>query len=388
MIKNLWKDSEAENLNDLALRVYSSNIIGSDTELVLHGGGNTSVKIDDILYVKGSGWDLATIKEEGFSPVEFTALLEMAKLDKLSDSDMVKMQREALLNQDAPNPSVEAILHAIIPYKFVDHTHANSVVTISNSHNGKEIIENLYKDFLIIDYIMPGFILAKKIYDITKNGFDWSKCKGIILHNHGIFTFSNDAKESYTKMVNAVNLAEDYLQNLNFKIPPQQIVKEYDITGLKELIEKEKGCETVIKTDNSDLALYYSLQPNLSEFATRGVLTPEHIIRTKQKPLVVENDNFEAALNAYMQEYKEYFKKYANGEIMLNPAPNYAVLKGFGVVTFGKNQKEASVIGDIVKATMKAVLLADKLGGYKSINQKDSFQMEYWELEQAKLKRG
>ncbi len=387
-MKNLWDDKEAKKCkNDLELRVYSSRLLGCDNTLVLHGGGNTSVKIDDTLYVKGSGWDLSTIEKEGFSPVKLQALLDMAKKDHLSDTEMVKLQREAMSNKNAPNPSVEAILHAIIPYKFVDHTHANAVVTISNSVNGKKIINELYKDFLIVDYIMPGFVLAKKIYELTSNGFEWKKCKGIILHHHGIFTFGNSAKKSYDDMIKSVQIAKDYLKNYKLNTPEQKITKEYDIDKLKKFIDKAKGYESVFKINQSNLALFYSNQPNLKEFASRGVLTPEHIIRTKRTPLVIEDDNFKESIESYIEDYKAYFKRYATNQTMLNPAPNYIILKGFGVISIGKTQKEADIINDIINATMDAVLKADKLGGYLSINEKESFEMEYWELEQNKLKR-
>ena len=374
--------------DELDLRVYTSNILGEDEDLVLHGGGNTSLKKDDVLYVKGSGWDLASIKKEGFAPVKLQALKEMAKLPSLSDSDMVKMQKEAMLDKSAPNPSVEAILHAIIPFKYVDHTHADAIVTITNSKNSKEILEELFEDFLIVPYIMPGFILAKKVYELTKDGFDWQNSKGIILLNHGIFTFSDDAKESYDKMIQAVSKAEEFLEkNAKLSIPPQTISKEYDLELLKKLIDSQKGYESVFKIDNSDLALFYSNQDNLKDFATRGVLTPEHIIRTKREPLIILDDEYKKALDEYIKNYKEYFKTFAKDEIMLNPSPNYIVLKGFGVIAIGKNEKEASIILDIVRHTMQAVLKADMLGGYESISLKDSFDMEYWELEQAKLKR-
>ncbi|MGB5920290.1 class II aldolase/adducin family protein, partial [Arcobacter sp.] len=176
-MKNLWTDEEAkEYKSDLELRVFTSNLLGRSDELVLHGGGNTSVKSkvngEDILYVKGSGWDLVSIEKEGFAPVKLDTLINMAKLESLSDSDMVSQQKEAMIDKSAPNPSVEAILHAIIPFKFVDHTHADAVVTISNNKNGIENIKKVFPNFLIIPYVMPGFILAKTIYDMAK-GYDW-----------------------------------------------------------------------------------------------------------------------------------------------------------------------------------------------------------------------
>lgn len=390
-MENLWTAKEASNYKtDLELRVFSSNLLGRSDELVLHGGGNTSVKTtidgEEILLVKGSGWDLVSIKAEGFSPVKMLTLLEMAKLEELSDTDMVSGQKAAMTDSSAPNPSVEAILHALIPFKVVDHTHADAVVTISNSVNGQEHIASLFPNFLIVPYIMPGFILAHEIYKMTRD-FDWDACEGIILHNHGIFTFDDDAKKSYEKMIEAVSKAENFLKE-NAHVTFDVIEPTgFDMQKLKSAITKAKGHEIVLKVNQTQLALNYASNPHLEEFATRGVLTPEHIIRTKHQPLIVDDNNIDEALAEYMEGYKEYFEAFSSDEIMLNPAPNYAVIKDFGVILFGKTEKEVNVLNDVIEHTMMAVLRADRLGGYESISMADSFAMEYWELEQAKLKK-
>jgi len=381
-LKNLWDDKEAEAFtSDLEMRVYTSNLLGRSDELVLHGGGNTSVKTtidgEDVLLVKGSGWDLVSIKAEGFAPVKMKTLLEMAELKELSDSDMVSGQKAAMTDPLAPNPSVEAILHAIIPFKVVDHTHADAIVTISNSKEGKAHIAALFPNFLIVPYIMPGFLLASKIHEMTE-GLDWSKCEGIILHNHGIFTFDDDAKKSYDKMIDAVTQAEEFLEeNAAIELPEIE-PKAFDLS----LLQVDK----FMHVNQTPLALHYASQENLRAKVTRGVLTPEHILRTKRVPLIVEDDDVEDALKHFRVDYETYFNAYRTDEIMLDPNPKYAVIKDFGVVSFGKTQKEADVINDVVSHTMLAVLRADKLGGYKSISIPDSFDMEYWELEQAKLK--
>jgi rhamnose utilization protein RhaD (predicted bifunctional aldolase and dehydrogenase) len=390
-VKNLWCDEEAKEFEgDLATRVYTSNLLGRDDSLVLHGGGNTSVKSkvdgEDILYVKGSGWDLVSIKEEGFAPVELTLLQDMVRLDTLSDSEMVAASKEAMIDKSAPNPSVEAILHAIIPFKYVDHTHADAVVTISNSQSGFQNIEKLYPNFLIIPYVMPGFILAQTVYKMAKD-LDWDSCDGIILHNHGIFTFDDDAKKSYDKMIDAVSIAEEFLDS-NAKLELDDISSvDFDIDELKHHISEGKGYDVEIKVNQSKLALNYS-RLSKSEL-TRGVLTPEHIIRCKHHPLVLKNgENILQEIEAFVFKYRSYFDIFAhNGEVMLNSTPNYAVIEDFGVISFGKSEKEVTIIDDIVTHTMEAVLRADKLGGYQSISLKDSFDMEYWELEQAKLKK-
>lgn len=392
-MKNLWQDAKASQCkNDLDLRVYTSNLLGQSDELVLHGGGNTSVKsmVDDeeILYVKGSGWDLVSIEAEGFAPVRMDTLLEMASLNVLSDTDMVSQQKEAMTDKSAPNPSVEAILHALIPFKVVDHTHADAIVTISNSKNGREHIAKLFPKFLIIPYVMPGFILAQKIYEMTQGDFDWASCEGIILHNHGIFTFDDNAKKSYEKMINAVTLAETFLEkNAVLDMQVMDVKNDIDLARLQSLVSEVKGYDVHMKLDGSALAKQYASQKNLSTFTCRGVLTPEHIIRTKRIPLIIENDALESAVQNYVDAYYDYFKQFSNEEICLNPAPNYAVIKDAGLVFFGKNEKEVTVMNDIVAHTMLAVFRADKLGGYESISVKDSFDMEYWELEQAKLRK-
>jgi rhamnose utilization protein RhaD (predicted bifunctional aldolase and dehydrogenase) len=391
-MKNLY-DIKKANLceSDLDLRVYTSNLLGQSDELVLHGGGNTSVKTtvdgEDILLVKGSGWDLVSIKAEGFAPVKMKTLLEMAALDSLSDSDMVSGQKAAMIDKSAPNPSVEAILHALIPYKFVDHTHADAIVTISNTENGLRDIKKVFPNFLVIDYVMPGFILAHTIYEMTKD-LDWSSIDGIILHNHGIFTFDDDARESYEKMIDAVSQAEVFLaQNATLQISSTYKSSECDMQKIVEVLSKVKGYKVSININQSPLASHYASRENLREFATRGVLTPEHIIRTKRVPLIMEDTDLEAGIEKYMKEYEAYFKEFSSDEVMLNAAPNYMIIKNLAVISFGKSPKEAAIVNDIVEHTMRAVLQADKLGGYKSISVADSFAMEYWELEQAKLKK-
>jgi rhamnose utilization protein RhaD (predicted bifunctional aldolase and dehydrogenase) len=234
---------------------------------------------------------------------------------------------------------------------------------------------------------MPGFILAQKIYEMTQGDFDWESCEGIILLNHGIFTFDDDAKRSYDKMIDAVSLAEEFLvENAAVDLPALEGNDEIDLETLKEVISETKGYEVVMKLNQSPLAKYYASQNDLTDFATRGVLTPEHIIRTKRIPLVLEDENIEDAVQVYMNNYKKYFQTFASDEICLNPAPNYAIVKNVGVVLFGKTEKECSILNDVIEHTMMAVLRADKLGGYESISISDSFDMEYWELEQAKLK--
>ncbi len=391
MIKNRFDENIAKKFeNDpLSIRVYTSRLLGSNKNLVLHGGGNTSVKIDDYLYVKGSGWDLSTIEKEGFPAVKLKTLQEMAKRDNLSDSQMVKEQREAMKDKSYPNPSIEAILHAIIPFRFVDHTHADAVVTITNTPNGKELIKEIYKDeVLIIDYVMPGFVLAKEIYDKTKD-FDWSKIKAIILLNHGVFTFDDDAKKSYDNMIEIVNRAEEFLEKnalLEIKEGKSISISERELEEIKKEVSSLRGEEIFPTLIDKKEAYYLSSLPNINEITKKGPLTPEHVIRTKPFPLIIESD-IKQDIQSFKKEYEQYFRQFAINEIMLDPAPRWAIYKNKGVLVFGKNEKENQILTDIVSHTIKAILKAQKLGGWQSLNQKEIFKIEYWELEQAKLKK-
>ena len=220
-MKSLFVDGDAgESL--LEQRAYTSRLLGREPSLVLHGGGNTSVKVReadffgdsvDVLYVKGSGWDLASIEPAGFSPVRLDVLRRLATLSDLSDVDMVRQQRAALLDPAAPNPSVEAILHAVLPHVFVDHTHADAVVALTNTPNGEARIRELYGErVLVVPYVMPGFALARRVFELIRDA-KWDSLEGMVLLNHGVFTFADTARESYERMIRLVGEAEDVLQS-------------------------------------------------------------------------------------------------------------------------------------------------------------------------------
>ncbi len=397
-MKSLWDDNEAKKFKtDLDLRVYTSRLLGQDSSLVLHGGGNTSVKstqtnlfgdVEDVLYVKGSGWDLATIEAAGFAPVKMEMLLKMSELKELDDTSMVKYQRLAMTNPSAPNPSVEAILHAIIPFKFVDHTHTDAVVTITNTPNGEDKIKELYgPKVLIIPYIMPGFVLAKLIYDLTRD-VNWDELEGMVLLNHGLFTFNDDAKKSYEKTIELVDKAEQYLKDQGACSQAQDDTSDIsalELAQIRKEISTLKGHASISILNESNGAIDFSKQ-NIEKISQQGPLTPDHVIRTKRVPVILDKD-YKKELASYISEYKNYFEENKTNETLLNPAPNFAILKNNGTLSFGKNAKEANIIKDINDHTFEAILRAEKLGAYKALDAKSIFEVEYWELEQAKLKK-
>jgi len=406
-MQSLWNDDTAKTCGDnpVKLRVYSSRLLGQEPKLVLHGGGNTSVKTyqtnlfgesEAVLYVKGSGWDLATIEAGGFAPVRLSLLQKLATLPSLGDSDMVKMQKSAMLDPGAPTPSVEAILHAIIPFKFVDHTHADAVVTITNTRNGEQKIKNIYGDsVLIVPYVMPGFILAKTIFDMTKT-VNWAALEGMILMNHGVFSFANDAKTSYQRMINIVSKAEDYIAKsvstdiiesapeTNRPLSPKQLNTLCDI---RQLISRLMGSAMIARLNTKASAVHFSQLDNITDIANRGPLTPDHIIRTKRTPLIIQGD-IQNDLANYRDAYQEYFQRHNDGSLTcLDSAPRWAVWPGQGTISFGITVNEADIVADITEHTLKAIQVAEQLGGWHALPEKDLFDVEYWELEQAKLKK-
>lgn len=400
-MKSLWNEADVtEFLNDpLTLRVYTSRLLGQEEDLVLHGGGNTSVKAEvadlfgekqNILYVKGSGWDLATIEAPGFAPVKMDVLTRMAQLDNLSDTEMVKNQRAAMLDPYAPNPSVEAILHAIIPFKFVDHTHADAVVTITNTPTGEDRIKEIYGNrIVIIPYVMPGFILAKTVYEMTKD-LDWSSIEGLILLNHGVFTFNDDAQKSYEKMIELVTDAEQYLESqgvTNDASGENGFCDVLKIVKIRQEVSRLRGEPVLAKFDGGINNKGFSDQKNIMEVAQRGPLTPDHVIRTKRIPAII-NGNIQDNLGQFKKDYENYFGEYkVDGLRCLDKSPRWAVSKGEGTLCFGQSIDEVNIISDITNHTIKAITRAEKLGEWKALPAQDIFDVEYWELEQAKLKK-
>lgn len=410
-MKSLWNDNEAKSFSDnpLEFRAYTSRLLGRESSLVLHGGGNTSVKvavtnhfgdIEDVLYIKGSGVDLATIQANGFTPVKLEFLQRMAALEQLSDTDTVKLQKTAMTDPADPNPSVETILHAIIPFKYVDHTHADAVVTITNNEKGERLIREIYKDrVLIVPYVMSGFILAKKVYEMTRN-INWHEVEGIILMNHGIFTFSDNAKTSYKQMIHLVSLAENYLQaNGAFDSVAKAKAEEdlFTLAGIRKQVSLAKGSAMIARLDNRPEACGFANLTNVDSIAVRGPLTPDHAVRTKQIPIVIKKDA-EKAITKYCSAYKEYFQRNtdspcsrtvaAGGHLLcLDPAPRWAVWPQHGIMAFGQSVKEATIVSDIASHTIRSIQWGEAIGGWKALPEKDIFDMEYWELQQAKLRK-
>ncbi len=410
-MKNLWSDKEAQAYihSDLALRVYTSRLLGQNDDLVLHGGGNTSVKStitnifgeeEEILFVKGSGWDLKTIEEAGFSPVRLEVLKRLGELPSMTDTEMTVELRASMINPGAPSPSVEAILHALIPGRYVDHTHTDAVVAISNSENGDSLLgEILGGSVLILPYVMPGFSLAKQVFEATREA-DWQELRGIVLMHHGLFTFNDDAKASYDTMIELVSQAEDYLISVNAFSSMSEghyIPADNDYLQLAEsrkVASDLYGHPMLAGWKRDELSCGFSSIDNIEEIATRGPVTPDHALHTKRIAAIL-SENPSVGVNQFSKNYISYFDRNsdrssdrkADGQLTrLDAAPRIAVWEGKGCIVFAPNYKRGKVISDILDHTIKAIQWGEALGGWKALPEEDIFDVEYWELEQAKLK--
>ncbi len=399
-MKSLWNDAEAAKFSGpLGPRVYTSRLLGRDKALVLHGGGNTSVKIaekdlfgeqDEVLYVKGSGWDLESIEPAGFAPVKLDYVRRLASLPALSDPQMVNELATHVLRAGAPAPSVETILHALLPYKYVDHTHADAVLSISNSPDGDQRIRDIYGDkVVVIPYIMAGFDLAA----YCAREYPKQKTKhtvGMVLLSHGVFSFAADAKESYELMIELVSMAEKYLSAQNawsVGLPPTtaSAFKREDAAKLRSDVSMAAGFPLLCRCNDAPHFLGFARHPDVARLSQGGPATPDHVIRTKPRPMLGKN------VASFISSYKNYFETNAKTakepKTMLDPAPRMALDPELGLAAFGRSAKDVGIVADLYQHTVDVILRAEALGGWKALDDKHTFDIEYWDLEQAKLKK-
>ncbi len=406
---------------ELALRVYTSRLIGRDTNLVLHGGGNTSAKLkvksivgeeQEILYVKGSGVDLMTIEPEGFAGLDLAPLRKLRNLETLSDEEMENELQIHKIAFSSPNPSVEALVHAFLPHKYVDHTHADSILILTNQKNGKDLVQDaLGSRVAVLPYVMSGLPLAKGLVEKYEED---TNIEAIVLLNHGIFTFAEEAKTSYERMIDYVNRAESCIDK---KIRGKPLVTpRVDVTPPRDVVSSAARFAQVVRgacahqASDGTVRRFYTeirsepdiLEASLSEEAhdicNSGVLTPDHVIRTKNSAVFIrsvpENDDdlkriVEGSVNAYRNDYDRYFTTMVNTKRIerkeLDPYPRVFLVAGLGLVALGFTRKEARITADIGEHTIRAKLRAGALGEYVPIGEAHVFDIEYWRLQQKKL---
>lgn len=424
MIPNKWQESIAAAMQDqagddagareLALRVYTSRLIGSDPDLVMHGGGNTSVKLIardiygdeiDVIHIKGSGWDLETIEAAGLPAVRMAPLMRLRDLPSLSDEDMVNVQRSNLLDSTAPNPSVETLLHAYLPHKYVDHTHATAFLALANLPEAEAATREIFGDKLaLVPYVMPGFALAKlaaETYEANPGA------EGLLLINHGHFAWGRDAKSSYDKIIEHTNMVEAWLADrrpepLRPSAALPAAARAEALAALRGAIGAHLATDQPMPVfdirDGADVMGFLE-RDDLAALASRGVATPDHVIRTKAHPLVLTQEEFAGgadsiapAVDRFVTGYTAYFDRQAprfgGAKTMLSPTPNLAWVAGLGLVGIGADAKAARIAADIGEQSQRVMRDGEASGGFRPIGEADLFDMEYWSLEQAKLGKG
>jgi rhamnose utilization protein RhaD (predicted bifunctional aldolase and dehydrogenase)/NAD(P)-dependent dehydrogenase (short-subunit alcohol dehydrogenase family) len=403
-----WESVESVDL-DLATPLgaccHGSRLLGSDPTLVLHGGGNTSVKTQrqdisgepiDALLVKGSGWDLGSIKPAGFAPLRMTRLKELLRLDAMTDEEMARELAASKLDPNAPQPSVEALLHAFLPFAAVQHSHADCIVGMTNTSAGEANAREIYgENVVVIPYVMPGFDLAKVVRDLWPQQAH-SETTGMVLLNHGLFTFGASTREAYERHLTMIAQAQEWIEahpeaanredNVDPAVNCLGPVAPIELAELRRDVSGHAGRPMILSRHTEDDVASYVQRGDLADIATRGPLTPDHVIRTKRVAQIGTD------VAAYANDYVGYFdtnqaRKPAELE-MLDPAPRIILDPSLGMLTIGTTAKAADIAADIYHHTIDVVTTSeDRLGGYVALPAADIFDVEYWDLEQAKLSR-
>jgi rhamnose utilization protein RhaD (predicted bifunctional aldolase and dehydrogenase)/NAD(P)-dependent dehydrogenase (short-subunit alcohol dehydrogenase family) len=420
-VQSRWSDEEARATieryrdhskvnEDIALRVYTSRLIGQDPALVLHGGGNTSVKttiLDDlgsevaVLCVKGSGWDLGNIEPAGLPAVRLESLGALRHRDALSDEEMVNAQRTRLIDSTSPNPSVETLLHGFLPPKFIDHSHADAVLALIVQPEAEAICRDVYRSRLaIVPYIMPGFALAKAAAETYEKNPD---VEGLLLLKHGLFTFGETARESYERHIAAVDAAERFAsKKLEGARASRRPRMQIPYGTFAPLIRGRLGAgkrHYVLTLRRSPAIDAFLARTDLASVTQRGPATPDHVIRTKRTPLLLDIDptaevgsieaHVEERLAGYREDYAAYVLRQAstkNRDVApLDPDPRIVLVPGLGLIAAATTEKAAQVASDIYEHTIGIIEAAEAIGRYEPLPAGDLFDMEYWSLEQAKL---
>jgi rhamnose utilization protein RhaD (predicted bifunctional aldolase and dehydrogenase)/NAD(P)-dependent dehydrogenase (short-subunit alcohol dehydrogenase family) len=424
MFANLWREDEARALAEaagpdpdaraLALRVYSSRLIGRVPDLVMHGGGNTSIKLSardvfgetvEVLHVKGSGADLDTITPAGLPAVRLAPLRRLRALAALSDEEMVNVQRANLLDSTAPNPSVETLLHAWLPDAVVDHTHATPFLALANLPDAEAACRAIFGDRLVVvPYIMPGFALARAAAAAREAH---PEAEGLLLLNHGHFTWGATPRESYDRLIEQTNAVEAWLAARRpaprrpaapRTADPETAPLLAALRGALASVLPEGAAAPVLDLRDGDATRAALERPDAADLARRGVATPDHVIRTKAHPLHLDRaaldaggERLRAAVAEFARDYRAYFDRQAprasGPRTMLTPMPGLVWAEGLGLVGVGATAAAARIAADLGEQTLRVMADGEAAGGFRPIGEADSFDMEYWSLEQAKLGR-
>jgi rhamnose utilization protein RhaD (predicted bifunctional aldolase and dehydrogenase)/NAD(P)-dependent dehydrogenase (short-subunit alcohol dehydrogenase family) len=427
-MKSGWVDRDAEAIvaegaksgidRDLALRIYTTRLLGRDPKLVLHGGGNTSLKevmrdrlgADvEVLRVKATGADMAMIDLTGLPAVRLSPLRKLRALGEIGDDELVGIERASLIDPAAANPSVEIMLHAFLPHKFVDHTHATAVLSVIDQPDGEKKCAEVFGGRLaFVPYVMPGFGLAKKAIEVFERA---KPSDGLILSKHGIVTYGESAREAYERMIEMVSRAEEFVARHRKSVVATAPARRgtVDVALIAPIVrgacsEKDKTIEgawrrLVLEFRTTDAVLNFINTKDLARTSQAGVVTPDHTIRTKNWPLVlpppepaklpefarVAHDTAGQFAARYHRYFEQHNARVGHIKHELDPLPRVVLVPGLGLFGLGRTKRDAEIAADIAEAWVEGVSDAEAIGRFESISEADMFDCEYWPLEQAKL---
>ena len=411
-MRSLWKDNDAKGKSALELLVYRSRLIGSEPRLCVWGGGNTSSKTTEkdlhgknirALRVKGSGSDLKSSEPKDFSPLKLDEVLLAIQRESMTDEEMVDYLNRCLLDPKAPRPSIEALLHAFLPYQAIDHTHADAILSLTNTRHPKKVCEEVYgSELIFLPYVKPGFDLAKRLAAEVAHR---PSCKGAVLEKHGLITWADDSKKSYQRSIQMVSRAERFIakkqrQRPSFGGPkmrprsPQAraIFVERFMPELRQVLSRKKP--VVLHFNDSPEVLEYVCSKGAPSVSQEGPATPDHMLRTKRIPcfLSIKGDfrharqSFKSQLEAYAAAHERYYRKFAKpGMFMLDPYPAVILIPGIGMVTAGKDMLSAWITAEIYEHSISVMRAASAIDRYVSLPPREAFEIEYWPLELYKL---
>lgn len=416
MPTNLWNAITLPQLQtDLNLLAYRSNLIGSDRTVCNWGGGNTSTKgtiknfkgeTIEVLWVKGSGSDLASIQPASFTALNLQDIRPLYARDEMSDEEMVRYLANCMIDASHPRASIETLLHAFLPFKHVDHTHPDAIISICCAHNGKDIAKEIFGDrFVWVPYIRPGFALSKMI---AKSVAEHPQAELVLMEKHGLVTWGNTAEDSYYRTIAIIEEAERYIHSKinevttfgGEKFTPVEPKKRDEI--LTEILPIVRGSISTLKksllsVDCSDTVLQFVNSNNVKQLAAVGAACPDHLVHTKMTPLFIDYNPVQDSLDELIQKiqrgirtykatYETYFNTHKNSQdIMFDPAPRVILLPGIGMINTGKSAAMAKVSGDLYNRAIAVMRGTTALGEFVSLNENESYQIEYWPLELYKL---
>lgn len=415
MVKNLWNKDKYQNKQGLEKLVYRSNLLGSDRSICNWGGGNTSMKTKEIdfkgnevvvMWIKGSGSDLATMDEKNFTALHLSDIAPLKELEDMVDEEMTAYLKHCMLKPDHPTSSIETLLHAFLPFKHVDHTHPDAIISICCADNGKQIADQIYGNrYVWVPYIRPGFKLSKMIAEAVQQNPDADM---VLMEKHGLVTWGDTSEESYHRTITIINEAEAFIEA---KIDKPKLFGGTKYKSLDQNTKKDVLAEIVprirgLVSREAFSILAFCDEPNIMEFINShhakelsqiGAACPDHLVHTKRTPLYIEwnvdqsnveelKQKLEAGINSYRRDYNEYFERHKNGgDVLRDASPRVILIPGVGMITTGKSRESADISGALYERAISVMCGSTALGNFTSLTEKESFNVEYWPLELYKL---